>query len=212
MIGSPAAWHWELTPLEVFEGYWLCSPPNPGGRIVRERAGLNHVPAESLAGTPYTMQWGVSSRSLCPDMAKMRAFAPSMQDPHKAPGSRERRSGILVFSEGPAAIAGYIVDGFSTAPQHKLWVDAAHQGEGLGERMLLEWYKRVPRVTSAEQTMNLRGAAAFLGVRERLYRWAAEEGLPVPGKVLREMTTGAEAAIIREKIEQVRRTGERARI
>jgi hypothetical protein len=197
---KPVAWHWELTPREALGGYIIRVPPQRP--LLRETKPFA-LPYESVEGTGLRLQWGVSSRSLCLDVKAIREFAPQLPD---SAADGDRRSGILFF-DGDTLVGYYVILGFSLSSDHRVWIHEDYRGSDLGQRVLLEWQKRVPRCqTKDPQKLNPGGAKTFLRVRSKLYRWAIDQGYDVPDKVRRELDTGAEAAAIDAKIALVLET------
>ena len=201
---SDVAWHWTLTPREALGGYCIAIPRS-GGRLTVERTPLAGMLYQPFYGD-LTFQYGVSSKSLAPDMQYVRQFAPDLPDP--GANSRDPRSGILAFS-GERIVGYYIIDGLRSrpSPQHRVWVDPEYYGRKIGARILFEYQKRVPRCPAPGQMLNPRGCETFLALRPMLYHWAEEQGIPLSDAVKREMETGREASDIRRKIAWVRETG-----
>lgn len=196
--------HWELTPREALGGYKVWIPPIQTP-LPTEKTPFPGVPRAQFE-RGLTLQYGVSSISLAPDMRAVHAAVPHLPDPG---AGGDYRSGVLVFS-GDQVVGYYIIEGTRSRPrpQHRVWVHSSYYGQKLGARVLLEYQKRIPRCHAPGQRLNPRGCETFLAVRPMLYHWALEQGQSLPDKVLRELETGEEASEIRRKIALVRETGQ----
>jgi GNAT superfamily N-acetyltransferase len=193
-------WRWELTPLEAFHGFRFV-------RHERERveypewAAFKSDRYELEAYPGLTFQLGVSDNSRSDHIIELRKEQPEL------PVSGDKRSGVIVH-DGDRLVASYVIDGRRPGMKHIMGVEPDYQGRKLGLAMMMEWAKRTKRPRVMErQTMNGRGARAFLAAQVGICRWAVDEGMDVPLKVVDELQSGGEQAIIQAHLDEVERTG-----
>lgn len=185
---SNFVYYWTLTPKELLS----CLVPvnsRDRSRISLPVASFK-LPKLSLVGTSYTYQLGVSANSLSEDMKGILKEFPGI------PVTGDRRSGILIY-QGSKIIGSYLIPGSYTKDFRLIYVHEGFRKQGLGTRMVEQWYREVPRAMSlSKQLVNVMAAKTFLKAHANVVRWAVAEGKDVPQRVQDAVNSGAEAAEI----------------
>lgn len=184
---TPTAYRWTLTPLELFG----CFKPTPEAKVSLKVA---TVPFEGrrtrLEGTPYMYQLVLGARSIAKDVVPPRIS-------HKIFVQPGARSGVLVF-KGDQIVASFINAGDRSDSTWRIAVAPELRGQGLGARMVEQWFRQVPRpLTIPVQPITARAAATFLRAHEHVVMWAAShEGHDVPDKVMAAVRDGKQRELI----------------
>jgi len=190
---SNLVYYWDLTPKE------LLSCLVPVNSQDRSRIQLPTVPFKlpklSLIGTPYTYQLGVSDSSSLADVALIHKEIPSL------PHTGDRRTGIIVYN-GSKIIGTYLIPGHYTRDYRLIYVHENYRNQGLGTRMLEQWYREVPRVMNLPpQLINIMAAKTSIKAHANVVRWAIAEGKDVPQRVQDAINNGAEVAEILARLD-----------
>jgi GNAT superfamily N-acetyltransferase len=150
-----------------------------------------------LDGTPYMYQLGVSDTSKTIEIASVHKEFPDV------PLTGDRRSGIIVH-HGHIIIASFIIPGKTTHNLHEIIVRESYRKQGLGVRMIEQWFREVPLPTKIpRQTSNSMAVKTFLKAHENVVRWAIANGKDVPQKVIDAINEGKEKAEILAKVNLV---------
>lgn len=170
-------WRWELTPREAFTGFKLVRT-SPQQRVGAERVPWRG-PELPMPGHPaLRMKFGIADHGHAIDIAAIRRSQPEL------PTTGDRRSGILVL-DGGAVVGNYTITGDRPRPYHRLVVDPAYRGLGLGVAMVTQWSMRTmrPKLLSS-QMLNAGGVRAFVDAQVAVTQWAHGQGREVAPRVI----------------------------
>lgn len=195
-------YRWELTPKEILS----CLIPVQSATVhVTEPLTSFKLPKRSLVGTPYLYQLGVSDTSAAEDICIIHKEAPSIAV------TGDRRAGILVY-HGNLIVASYIIPGTLTREPRRIIVREKYRKQGLGSRMIEQWYREVPGVLNVpKQPSHIIAVKTFLRAHENVVRWAIANGKNVPQKVKDAIASGKEKAEILAKLNAVENSPPRIR-
>jgi hypothetical protein len=196
-------YRWAQTPKELFDCF---APVNSQEvRVVLPTTPFK-LPKRPLAGTPYLYQLGMSDTSVAQDAILMHKECPSI------PLTGDRRTGILVY-HGNLLIAAHIIPGNLNREPRQIIVREGYRKQGLGSRMVEQWYREVPGVLDVpKQPISIMAAKTFLKAHEMVVRWAITNGKDVSQKVKDAIANGKEKAEILAKLNLVENSSPRPRL
>jgi len=168
--------------------------------VEREPFTSRRIPLE---GTDFHFQVAISDATANREMVAVRDHCEAGLQ-----SSGDERSGALLLS-GDDVIGSLLVSrGRLAQEETRLVIHPDFRGDRLGQRLTTEWHKHSARfVNRGVEKLNLASIEPHIDAHLATCRWAAEQGLPVPDRVLEELETGFEEMVLRGLLEGVQRTG-----
>lgn len=180
-------YRWTQTPAEL---YACFRPSHTRANSVTLEGLPFKVAKKPLDGTPYTYQLALSATSNAADIAPIHKAHPEI------PVSGDDRAGVIVF-HGTMIIGSYITPGQQVNNMRRVVIHEKYRGQGLGTRMLEQWFRETPGcVDVPQQPINVHAVKTFLDAHERAVTWASSNGKQVPQRVRDAIASGTERAAI----------------